>query len=164
VRSPRGPVGEYWRAFRKAMDTSLGPLLESVGFEGSEGTYVTQWSDLMRLQVFARESKWNRFQSEQFRFYLDGWVVDSSTGFVRWMWQSNPVEWQIDSPAAANELPHKLIEAVVESALPLARDTFGRPIDNALDRLTGNRDLDKARRLGSGYLKSPPPDIEQRPK
>ena len=103
--------------------------------EGDKGEYVTPWNDELTLAVSTRESKWNKFGASRFDVIPTVYMIEKVSRRVRWIWK--PIHeqdgaWRFESDEAIEGLGLRMTDAVLRSAVPLALDGFGPPLNESL--------------------------------
>lgn len=154
------PVGDesnekkFRKVYRAALASEIGPTLRALGFEGEKGGYVAPWNDELRFAVTIRESKWNKFGAAKFQVLPNVWVLETNERGVRWIWVPNPDpdEWTFDTDEAIATVGRKLVDAILRSAVPLALEALGPPLDERMAAIAAQTSPGEARTLGNGYM------------
>jgi hypothetical protein len=144
---------EARRLYRTALETEVAPALSMLGFEiKGKGGYSLQWNDAFEFVTNMSESKSNKFGAQRFEVLFSIWLMQSEDRHVRGIWLPIPRDWRFDSLEEMDGVGQRLLEGVLNSAVPLAEEKWGAPTNSELAAMAARTDLEAARSMGAWHI------------
>ena len=124
-----------------------------LGFEiRGKGGYSLQWNDTFDFATNMRESKSKKFGAQRFEVLFSIWLMQSEDRHVCGIWLPIPRDWTFDSLEEMGGVGQRLLEGVLNSAVPLAEEKWVAPSNSELAVMAARTDLGVARSMGAWHI------------
>jgi len=144
---------EFRRLFRAALSAEVTPVLSGIGFENEGiGGYSLRRNEAFTLATNIRESKRNKFGAAQFEVLFSIWMMEEPERWVRGIWLPTPHEWMFGSPEEMESVGARLLEGVLNSAVPLAAEKWGPPVSTEVASVAADTAPEAARQKGDWHI------------